>query len=262
MTATRFTDTRRRTGLMDKMIKWAKDVERIITTLDYDWIHVNVGPERIGKTTFSFHAGDNADPKFKENFPGNVVFGIAEFKKAVKNSYPGQVLIPDEGALMFFTGDTMTRDVKEGIKMLTVMGAYNLFIIINVPNFWIIHKYIREHRVKSVTHVVRRGWVHYYGPKKVKLIRQDKHKAYKTIWPDYDFRDTFPKFDEALWKLYDEKKKSIVANSDDEVTTQKKSEPNIQCKKCQYKWFTTSIRDYITCPRCFTKGKHPRLTNQ
>lgn len=234
---------------MDKIVEWARDVERIITTKDYDWVHVNVGPERIGKSNLSILIGIESNPRFKDKFPDQMVFGIDEFKQAIKNSQPGDVIIPDEGALMFFSRDAMSRDVKEGIKMLTAMGVYNLFIIINVPNFWIIDKYIREHRVRSVTHVVRRGWVHYYGPKKVRLITQDKNKAYKTIWPDYDFRDAFGKVDPVLWARYVDKKKNIVAGRSTEVTAEKDKEFNKTCSKCGYKWHFSGFKR-PRCPIC------------
>lgn len=217
----------------------------IITTRDFDWINVIVGPEGIGKSMLAIQESRESDPKFIENFPDNTVFDVGDLINQVANSYPGKKIIGDEGALMFFSRDAMTKDVKNGIKMLTAMRAYNLSLTICVPNFWIIDKYIREHRVKSVMRVVKRGWIHYYGPKKVRMIRQDKKKRYKTIWPDYDFRDSYPKVEPELWEIYKNKKKSIVSKSRDGIDSVAEKH-NKKCLKCGYSWHYTGK----TAPRC------------
>ena len=227
---------------MDNINKWGEGVIEYIKRKDLDWIHVNVGNEGVGKTTLSLDVCEAIDPKFSIN---NVVFTIDELIEQIKDSYPGKCIIIDEGALLFFTRDAMSNDTKRAVKLLTAMRTYNLFVWINVPNYWVLDKYIREHRVKSVTQVPIRGRYRYYCPSKVKDLRQDKKKKYKTIWPSYDLNGYFNKCKGPLWADYIKKKKQLVIESQSVLKS-----TNEQCPKCGYPWLCKAKTLMRTCPNC------------
>ncbi|MEM1849209.1 MAG: hypothetical protein QXQ60_08270 [Thermofilum sp.] len=33
----------------------------------------------------------------------------------------------------------------------------------------------------------------------------------------------------------------------------------VQCKRCDYRWYTRSRRVYVTCPNCMTKVRNPHV---
>lgn len=228
-----------------------KAVRKIIKTQDYDWLHVIVGNEGVGKTSLGHCLSKKMWPNF--NLETDSIFTTDDLisrVKAAKNK-PGRAVVVDEGALVFFTRDSMSKANKEAVKLLTGMRQFNMFVVICVPNFWILDRYVREHRVKTVSRVVKRGWFHHYSPKKVKQIRRDK-KTLKTIWPDYDFRESFGNSAELWpdeWALYKNKKELLVTESNNKV-----HKYNASCGKCGYNWLTHSKAVKPACPSCGSRS--------
>lgn len=235
---------------MKNTTNFLKEVKKLIIEKDLDWINIIVGGEGIGKSTLAIIVCMLFDSKFSVD---NIVFSTEELVEQIKKSYPGMAILIDEGALMFFTRDAMSKETKRGVRIMTGIRGYNLFLIVNIPNFWILDKYMREHRVKSVMRVVKRGWFWYFGPKKVKMITRDKKKNYKTVWPDWDYRDSFPKeFNEdfkKIWGAYLEKKKKLIVENEDGIA-KKKGKKNTQCIRCNYQWFYSGSLENTLCPSC------------
>jgi hypothetical protein len=245
---------------MEKMKAFTAKVKEIIVKKDYDWIHVIVGPEGIGKTSLAASVCKAVCPGF--NIEKDSVFSYGELKRWVKASSPGDAVNIDEGALLFFSRDAMTSMTKAGVKLLTTIRTYNLFLTINIPNFWLIDKYLREHRVKTLSRIIRRGWLWHYSPQKVRMIRRHK-KTLRTLWPEADFKDSFP--DAALlwprvWAAYKKKKaeQAVVSQSDKE-----KASIPMCCRKCGYLWIYTGILLMVQCPSCRTYNHvlHDKITN-
>lgn len=209
----------------------------------YDFVLVIIGPEGVGKSSLAWVMQKEFHPSFGE---ADNIFSPDEFRKKIRKAKKFRGKNVDEGAIVFFSGDASTREGRQGIKMLTGMRDFLQFCTICIPNFWILTKYIREHRVKAVMRITKRGWVHYYCPKKVKQIRRNK-RTLKTIWPDWDFRDTFPdagKLWPDEWKEYKERKRKEVLEDE-----QKSDGPKAICNRCGYYW-TYLGRTAPRCPRC------------
>lgn len=174
---------------------------------DLDWLHICIGYEGSGKSSLAMHLCRMVDPTFNVD---RIVFSAEDFKKAVIKSKPNQAILVDEGALAFFSRDAMKSDVRESIKLLTFCRQYNLFICICSPSFFIIDQYIRQHRVKSVSRILKRGRFALYNYKKIKKIYRDKFTG-KIYYPKPNLKDSFPKFgDMELWNAYLEKKKNVL----------------------------------------------------
>ena len=203
---------------MEKLKKSLDAIREIILKKDFDWVHVVTGYEGVGKSTLAMHICNYIDRNFNVD---KIVFSADELIKAVKNSSPGDAIMVDEGALIFFSRDSMTKESKKAIRLLTGMRTYNLFIVINIPNFFILDKYIREHRVKTLTRVVMRGWFWFYSPARVKMLKIDD-KTKKVNWDIWNYRDSFKKFKGELWNQYIEKKKKLVLENSDMEKKKKK----------------------------------------
>lgn len=221
-----------------------KNVRNWIMLNDMDWFHVIIGDEGLGKTSLACSMAKEYKPDYKLN---TMTYTPKGFKEAVENSNKGDVVIADEGAMTFFSQETATRSGRMLVKLLTVMRARNLFIIICVPNFWLLTRYIREQRVKSVSRIVKRGWAWHYGTQKSRNhIRRHKYDKLKTIWPDYDVADTFPDAAKEWpdeWIEYLEKKMSTSVEAKNEAV-------NTKCERCGWEWFYKGNATSVTCAGC------------
>ena len=104
----------------------------------------------------------------------------------------------------------MTRDVKTIIKIFTACRQYNLFICINSPSLQIIDKYIREHRVKTVSKVTSRGNFKFWGQKKTKQIKINRYTG-QLKFGKANFKERFPQYpNDKLWQDYLQKKGTIL----------------------------------------------------
>ena len=190
----------------------AKGIRKTILDYDLDWVHITDGYEGTGKTTFTWNLCKQVDPTFN---PKQIVFTEDQFRHAIKTSKPGQALMLDEGALMLFKRDAMRKENKKIIRLLTTIRAHNLFLAINAPDFLnLLDKYIIEHRVRSITRVVKRGWVWWYTKPQIPLITINT-KTKKYDWPEPRFKDNYPKIQGKQWTEYKRKKQGIVDKETD-----------------------------------------------
>lgn len=183
-------------------------VKKVIVEQDLDFLLVITGRERIGKSSLALHIAEQVDPNFTVD---QVVFDTQAMYEQVYSLEPGSVVIIDEGATAFFSRDAMSTDVKDGIKLLTVMGERNLFVILCVPSFFIIDKYIREHRVSALIRVVARGRFKFYSRRRLKAAFFNP-KVKKFAWGDPSFKDSFRKYVGKFWEPYCEKKAKYLAD--------------------------------------------------
>lgn len=154
---------------------------------DYDWMHVNVGYERSGKSTLSIEECTIVDPTFDER---RITFTTNEFKKMVEKAKPYQAVLADEGAEAFFSKDAMKADNVEVQRILTKIGKLNLFIVINVPDYFLLDPYVRGHRIRSLTRVISRGNLAFYSKQQIaRIYRSDETRT--TVYPEPNFFDTF-----------------------------------------------------------------------
>lgn len=236
---------------MEKTERFLDAVKNIITTKDYDWIDVIVGPEGVGKTCLAAGKCKYVYPDF--DIGRDAYFNVHDLRRAIKNSQPGQAILADEGSLIFFARSAMSNDGKIGMNLLTTMRMFNVYLAVCIPNFWVLEKYIREHRVKTLSRVVKRGWYWHFGPRKVKMIHRDKttFNSYRTVWPDFDFRDTFPNYkanNPEEWSRYERKKAAASTEGKGHSET---CFP-MHCKKCGHDWLYTGNLKQAQCPSCRT----------
>lgn len=203
---------------------------------DWDWIHGNVGYEGSGKSTLSFTICKIIDPDFSEK---NIVFTYNGFVEIVHKAKPYTAICCDEGVELFFNLNTNTRESKTITKLLTEIRSKNLFIIINIPDFSLLTKYIKNHRLKSLTRVISRGKCEFYSKHALSKIRLD-HNTKRVFWPLPNFHDDFPKIKGKEWEAYLKKKKGFQQSESTRKTIREKL-------KRQKK-----LRDTFTCREAST----------
>ena len=182
-------------------------IKEMLVKHDMDFLLTIVGRERIGKSSLALEIAQRVDPKFTVD---QVVFDIPALYEQVYKLDKGQVVIIDEGATAFFAREAMNTNVKEGIKLLTVMGERNLLTILCVPSFFIVDKYIRQHRVAGLIKVTKRGRFKFWSRRQLNASHYNS-KANSYAWADPCFVDSFGKPSGKLWEDYKEMKSKYLA---------------------------------------------------
>lgn len=167
-----------------------------------DWVHVNVGGEGKGKSSFSLQLANYIDPDF--TVEDQVAFSGEEFREMSRNLDSGQVIVYDEAVDGLFSGDHSTKENKKTVKFLRQMRELNLYVIINLPVFHELDKKIREHRVKTLSRCVKQGWAHLYSQSQLDSILDNQGS-----WPSprlkAGWKDPAKDIPE-IWSNYQEKK--------------------------------------------------------
>ncbi len=148
--------------------------ERVINSLkkkDKDCVLAIDGSEGAGKSTFAFQIGKYVDPTLNLS---RICFTADEFREAIFKAKKGQCIIYDEA----FTG-LSSRSSLSGINRMLVslmmqMRQKNLFIIIVLPTFFLLDKYVAIFRARALIHVFesggRRGYFRLYNRRLKKLL--------------------------------------------------------------------------------------------
>ena len=187
---------------------------------DKDCIIALDGKEGSGKSTLALQLGKYVDPSLDLS---RVVFNAEEFRQAIFKAKKGQCVIFDEA----FTG-LSSRAALSGINRTLVslmmqMRQKNLFVIIVLPTFFLLDKYVALFRTRALIHVYEnkgvRGYFRLYNTKLKKLLYLNGKKDYS-----YGFKIARTKFKGRFYgkfPLEDEKayrKKKEVALQDTEKT--------------------------------------------
>lgn len=199
---------------MDEILSKNLDIIKyLITKKDYDWLHVVTGVEGTGKSTLATQICNYIDPSFFDK--DNVITNIIELKSCFRNSTKGNAILIDEGAPMFFSRDSMKKETKEATQLLRGLRGKNCFICICMPDFFALDKYVREHRVGSLSRVVKRGRAWFYSKSKINHMINQSHSVFtknfnKSRWSDPNFKHNFPDLDPITKKKYLEMKQKIM----------------------------------------------------
>lgn len=246
---------------MEKLESFCRIVRFRIKTLDEDWIHVIEGKEGVGKTSLAWSMCKSVMPGWKGDT--GCVFSSPEFIQNTSQGEPGDACNVDEGAHVFFSRESMATPNRDAVKHLTSCRQFNRFIVICVPSFMILDKYIRMHRVRSMSRVTKRGQCLHYGPGKVGRIKPSKRNPLKIDYPDYDFRDDFPDAAEEWpdeWAAYKEKKAKLTTEplkQNGELHENTKT-----CDRCGYSWPYKGKNPTTTCPSCGYKTGYKKKKSE
>jgi hypothetical protein len=140
--------------------------EKIIPDLkkkDFDVVFGIVGRERVGKSTFAQTFGGYIAKQLGTTFDlTNVCMSPIELQKRIENASKNEVIIYDEA----HRGMASSRSLSEVNNILRnlfmEMGQLNLCVIIVLPSFFMLDKYIAIHRCRGLFYVYKRSfWVYY-----------------------------------------------------------------------------------------------------
>lgn len=205
-----------------------KTLDRIrqsVTKRDKDFVMIVDGNEGSGKSTLAIQMGTYFDPTLNLD---RICFSGAEFKQAILSASQGQCVIFDEAFTGLASRSALSEINKMLVSLMMQMRQKNLFVIIVLPTFFLLDKYVALFRAKCLVNVYElrgvRGYFRVFNRKKKKYIYLSGMKYY-----DYGkvnsrlrgrFYGKFPLGDE-IEKLYRDKKMKCLEEKEEQVEEDK-----------------------------------------
>jgi len=162
-----------------------------LTKTDDDVVFIIDGPERSGKSTLATQIAKYVDPSLNID---RICMTPDEFRTAIENAKHGQCIIYDEA----FTGLSSRRTLSEVNHIITQMfmemGQKNLVVIVVLPTFFMLDKYVALFRARGLFHVyrkgTRKGFFMYFNAERKRLLYLKNYKtmSYKGVRSNFKGR--------------------------------------------------------------------------
>lgn len=146
---------------------------------DFDYLLIVDGEEGSGKSVFSMQLAKILDPNFCLS---QVVFTPKEFIKAIVDAKPHSCIVFDEA----FTGLSSRSSLSEVnqllVSLMMEMRQKNLFVIVVMPTFFMLDRYVILHRARGLFHVylhgLNRGYWRFFSKDRMKYLYLAGKKMY------------------------------------------------------------------------------------
>ena len=188
---------------------------------DKDYFIAIDGMEGGGKSTLAFQVGKYVDPTLDLS---RVVFDAEAFKQAIFKAKKGQCVIFDEAFTGLSSRSSLSGINRALISLAMQMRQKNLFVIIVLPTFFLLDKYVALWRTRALFHVYesggRRGYFRVYNRKKKKYLHLTGKATYSYKHPKAftkfkgRFYGVFAIGDEKCEKLYRKKKAKALEDTE------------------------------------------------
>jgi len=212
---------------MDGYLKHNLDKAKKVIKEDWDMVFVVDGTEGAGKSTLAMQIAKYCDPSFNIE---KVVFTPKDFRQAIINSEPYQAVVYDEAYTGLSSRATMTLINRTLISMLAEIRQKNLFVIVCMPCFFDLDKYVALWRSRALLHVYtdkdfKRGRFVFYNIDKKKELYINGKKFYSYAKPKPNFAGRFTSAYVVDEKEYRKKKRnSLIAREKEREEKAKKEE--------------------------------------
>jgi len=129
----------------------------------------------------------------------NIASDTTDAISKLENLPEESVLIIDEGSLMFSSKDTMRREQRQLIKILNIIGQKRMILIICLPDFFDLAKYI-VHRARFLLRTyadknLNRGRFMFWGSKRKNILYEVGKKHFNSYaYPKSNFKSRFKDF--------------------------------------------------------------------
>lgn len=185
---------------------------------DWDMVNVVSGEEGVGKSVLAQQIGAFWDPNLNID---SIVFSAEEFKTAVFKAKKKQCIIFDEAHGSLSSRGAMSKINKTLVSLMAEIRQKQLFIIMVLPSFWELDRYIAIFRsrflIECYSHGFQRGYFKFYSAEKKKKLYM-KGKKYYENWIKPDFVGRFCKGYYVNEEAYRKKKLESMRKSFEEKT--------------------------------------------
>jgi len=189
----------------------------------YDGIFAITGNEGTGKTSLSHALGYFLNPNLDLK---NIVFSGQELMDRVEKAKKGDVIIYDEAITALGTQDASSEMQQTIIKVFTTIRSKGLYIIILLPNPFMLRRYFFVFRTKFLIHTystdgINRGFFKFYSYKRKKImyLKGCKEWNMNVVQPNFVGRFTNTEGFFIDPEIYEAKKAAAIKS----LTTDKKT---------------------------------------
>jgi hypothetical protein len=159
---------------------------------DFDWVWIIDGSEGSGKSVLAQQLAKVLDPTFNLD---RMCMSPREFTKCVIHARKGECVIFDEAFTGLSSRASLTEINRLLVSLMMEMRQKNLFVIIVMPTFFLLDKYVALFRARGLFHVYlksgKRGrWIYFNSKKKKQLYLIGK-KLYSYSKPKSNFKGRF-----------------------------------------------------------------------
>lgn len=178
---------------------------------NYDRFILYCGREGYGKSTKALQDALYLDHTFNID---RVCFTPEQFLEAVEKAERFQAIVFDETVWALGSRDVMSRMKRVLIKIMSEMRSKNLFVLMCIPNFFMMDWYVAQHRSSALIYIYKRGcFASYNYPKKKELYMKGKKTHSYSVSPNFicNFTKYFPIDKEEYEKRKQEAINSFVA---------------------------------------------------
>lgn len=177
---------------MDGFLQTNLDTAKKKIEEDWDMVFIVDGMERSGKSTIAMQIAHYCDPTLTID---RIVFTPKELRKAIIDSEPFQAIVYDEAYTGLSSRATMSLINRTLVTMMAEIGQKNLFILVVMPCFFDLDKYIALFRSRVLIHVYtknfQRGYFNFYNVDRKKTLYMFGKKYYNYSKPKPNFRGRF-----------------------------------------------------------------------
>lgn len=199
----------------ERLEKNLRKIKQIVNKKDRDYVLAIDGDEGSGKSVIGMQVGFFLDPTLTLD---RVCMNGNELIRAVSNAKKGQCIIYDEAYSGLSSRGALSEINHLIVSMMTEMRQKNLFIIIVLPTFFMLDKYVSLWRSRSLIHVYmkngRRGNYAVFNKRQKKYLYLYGKKEYNYNVCKSTFRGRFTDVYVVDEKKYREKHKKALESKD------------------------------------------------
>ena len=176
-----------------RLVRNLEKVRLRVRTNDEDVFWVVDGPEGSGKSTFAFQVAKFLDESFCVD---RIVFTAKDFRNAIIKAKKFECIVFDEAFRGLSSRSALNEINKMLVELMMECRQKNLFIIIVLPSFFMVDKYVALHRASGLFHVYKtkrgkRGQFMYFNERKKKLLYIKGKALYSYAGVHTDFKGRF-----------------------------------------------------------------------
>jgi len=159
---------------------------------DNDGVYIVDGGEGAGKSVLAMQLAKKTDPTFTLD---RICFTPDEFTKAILKARKGQAVVFDEAFTGLSSRGSLTEVNRLLVSLMMEMRQKNLFVIIVMPTFFLLDKYVAIWRARGLFHVYtkrgKRGFWMFFNKNSKKLLYLLGKKLYDYSKPRSNFKGKF-----------------------------------------------------------------------
>ncbi len=221
-------------------------IKKRVLKKDMDSVFIIDGGEGAGKSVFGMQVAKYLNPKFDLKY---ICFNANEFMDAVKNAKKGDVILFDEAYSGLASRTALSEVNHLLVSMMMEMRQKNLIVIIILPSFFLLDKYVALWRAIALFHVYmlrgKRGrWIA-FNRKKKKILYLKGKKDYNYNVVRSRFRGRFLDKYTVNEELYRGKKAHALKNRERRTKSEKYIEQRNKLLYGIYKDYGLSLADLV-----------------